>query len=137
MNKKILIVLLVVIVVIIGAIYFLRQPKGGSNTGLNTPATSTGESVNQTSTVAESVSPKTYNVTVENFSFNPAELNIKKGDTVIWTNQDSAPHKISGSSFQSGTLNKGGSFSYTFTTAGTFDYICSVHAYMSGKIIVE
>ena len=78
----------------------------------------------------------TISITIKNFTFNPAELNIKKGDTVIWTNDDSAPHQISGSGLQSDILSKGQSFSFTFGDAGIFDYICSLHPSMKGKINV-
>lgn len=84
------------------------------------------------------VSPAATNaVNIQNFSFSPATLTIKNGDTVAWTNNDSAPHQIKSSSFNSELMNKGQNFSFTFNDAGTFDYICSLHPSMTGKIIVE
>lgn len=123
MNKNILIVIIVILVIIAGAVYFLQQPKSTQNNQSNQPINNEANGV--------------LNITIQNFSFNPAELSIKKGSTVTWTNQDTMPHKISGSSFQSDALNKGQSFSFTFDTAGTFDYVCSIHPYMKGKIIVQ
>ncbi len=71
------------------------------------------------------------------YAFSPAVLNIKKGETVTWTNDDSVPHAIKFAALSSENLNDGDSFSFTFTNAGTFDYYCSLHPSMAGKIIVE
>jgi len=76
-------------------------------------------------------------VNIQNFAFDPASLTVKKGATVTWTNNDSAPHRIKSDTFNSPQLNSGQSFSFTFTTAGSFDYSCSIHPSMTGKIIVE
>lgn len=77
-------------------------------------------------------------VSIRNFAFNPAVVDISKGAKVTWTNEDSAPHTVtSEGSFDSGTLSKGQSFSYVFDKAGTFSYKCSVHPSMSGKVVVS
>jgi plastocyanin len=76
-------------------------------------------------------------VTIQNYAFNPATINIKKGGKVTWTNQDSAPHQIKSATFNSSTLNQGESFSFTFDTAGTFDYSCAIHPSMTGKVVVQ
>lgn len=77
-------------------------------------------------------------ITIESFKFNPETVTIKKGSTVTWINKDSAPHTAtSQNSFDSGTLSKGQTFTFTFKQEGTFNYICSIHPYMKGKIIVE
>ncbi|MDD4901679.1 MAG: cupredoxin family copper-binding protein [Patescibacteria group bacterium] len=76
-------------------------------------------------------------VNIQNFSFNPAEVTVAVGDTVVWTNNDSVRHQIASDSFNSVPLPQGGSFSHTFTAAGTFDYHCAIHPSMTGKIIVK
>jgi plastocyanin len=76
-------------------------------------------------------------VNIQNFAFSPATLTVKKGTAVTWTNSDSAPHQIKSDTFNSGQLSKGQSFSFTFNDTGTFDYSCSIHPSMTGKIIVE
>lgn len=130
---KIIIILGIVLIVIVGAAYFLIQPKYRQNIEPSQiPASSNQPVVNGTN-----VSQKTYNITIENFSFNPAETNIKNGDTVIWTNQDSMAHRISGEGFNSDVLSKGQSFSFAPSTTGTINYICSIHPSMKGKIIVQ
>lgn len=76
-------------------------------------------------------------INIENFSFSPNTLTVKKGMAVTWTNNDSAPHTIKSAAFNSEVLNKGQSFSFTFNEAGTFNYYCSLHPAMTGEIIVE
>jgi plastocyanin len=85
-------------------------------------------------------------VICKNNKFNPDTLTIKVGTTVVWVNQDSYIHTVtSGTSpndrsglFDSGNLNGGDTFSFTFDTAGTYDYFCIPHYSMGmiGKIIV-
>lgn len=76
-------------------------------------------------------------VIIKDFVFLPAEITISKGETVTWINQDSAPHTATGSGFDSGFMGKDATFSFTFNEAGTFDYICTYHPYMKGKVIVN
>ena len=80
-------------------------------------------------------------VDISGFAFNPQTVEIAVGDTVTWTNNDSAAHTAtqqpSGSGFQSGTLQPGDSFSFTFDTAGTYDYYCEFHSGMTGQVIVS
>lgn len=76
-------------------------------------------------------------INIENFSFNPNTITVKRGAAITWTNNDSAPHAIKSATFNSEVLNKGQSFSFTFNQAGTFNYSCSIHPVMTGQIIVE
>jgi amicyanin len=79
-------------------------------------------------------------IEISNFAFNPEEINVKVGDTITWTNMDSAMHRLastSGNEIMSDNLQKGQSYSHKFYTAGTFEYECSLHPSMKGKIIVE
>ena len=79
-------------------------------------------------------------VTISNFAFTPSELKVKVGDTVTWTNKDSAPHTVtsdSGSELASQSLSKGQTYSHTFSQAGTYSYHCSIHTGMKAKVIVE
>lgn len=76
-------------------------------------------------------------ISIQNFAFNPGTLTVKKGATVTWINNDSAPHQIKSGSFNSTQLTNGQNFSFTFTTSGTFDYSCAIHPSMTGKIVVE
>lgn len=76
-------------------------------------------------------------VFIQNFKFQPAEITIRKGETITWNNQDSVAHTVTGSAFQSELLSTGQSFSQIFSEEGTFEYICKPHPYMKGKIIVQ
>jgi plastocyanin len=78
------------------------------------------------------------NITIDNFTFAPAELTVKVGTTVTWTNHDDIPHTIvSAGKFRSKTLDTDNSFSFTFTAAGDYKYFCSLHPHMTGTIKVE
>jgi plastocyanin len=76
-------------------------------------------------------------VTIQNFAFNPETITVSVGTTVTWVNEDSAPHILHSDLFTSNTMNKGDSFSYTFTTAGEVSYICNIHPSMTGKVVVQ
>jgi len=81
----------------------------------------------------------THAVAISNFAFSPATLTITAGDTVTWTNDDAELHTATGTggAFDSGNLAQGDSFSFTFTTPGTYDYICTLHPTMTGQIVVQ
>ena len=75
-------------------------------------------------------------VIMQDHTFIPAEITIKKGETVTWTNKDSAKHDVSSDTFNSDLLAQDQSFEQTFNDVGTFEYSCTPHPYMKGKIIV-
>jgi plastocyanin len=75
---------------------------------------------------------------IDNFVFQPAELKIKVGTTVTWSNRDDIPHTVvSAGKFRSKTLDTDDKFSFTFTNAGDYKYFCSLHPHMTGMIKVE
>jgi plastocyanin len=77
-------------------------------------------------------------VTIDNFTFSPAELKVKVGDTVTWTNHDDIPHTVvSAGKFRSKAMDTDNDFSFTFTSAGDYKYFCSLHPHMTGMIKVE
>jgi plastocyanin len=77
-------------------------------------------------------------VSIDNFAFAPATLTVKVGGTVTWTNRDEEPHTVAAKdgSFHSPGMGTGATFSHTFATAGTFDYVCSIHPMMHGTVVV-
>jgi len=82
-----------------------------------------------------------YQVDIMSYEFGDGkQLVVKVGQTVQWTNHDSAPHTVTTTSapvkFDSGTLNQGDSWSYTFTKAGTYEYYCAVHPDMVSSVKV-
>jgi len=76
-------------------------------------------------------------VIIEGFAFQPATLTVARGSVVTWTNQDSVAHSIAVAGTEGPRLNKGDAWSYTFDRTGTFDYICGIHPYMKGQIVVK
>lgn len=79
-----------------------------------------------------------HDVSIINGAFNPASITIKVGDTVTWTNNDADhDHTVSGNGFSSGNLKHGATFSFTFTSAGTFAYSDGLHPRMKGKVVVQ
>jgi len=77
--------------------------------------------------------------TISDFQFSPATITIHVGATITWTNNGPTAHTATASdhSFDTGTLQKGQSASHTFTTAGTFAYICTLHPFMHGTVVVQ
>ncbi|MGA2811826.1 MAG: cupredoxin family copper-binding protein [Candidatus Acidiferrum sp.] len=83
----------------------------------------------------------TAEVKIDNFSFGPGTITVPVGTTVTWTNRDDIPHTVVSAddpkAFKSKVLDTDERFSYTFTKAGTFNYFCSVHPKMTGKVVVQ
>jgi plastocyanin len=77
-------------------------------------------------------------VSIVDFAFDPAAVEIPVGATVTWTNTGAATHTATASdgTFDSGELAPGASFSHTFAAAGTFPYICQIHPQMTGTVTV-
>ena len=82
--------------------------------------------------------PPTATVTIDNFSFTPATLTVKRGTKVTFVNHDDIPHLVVSvpGKFRSKALDTDQTFEYTFATAGDFDYFCGLHPHMKGKIVV-
>jgi plastocyanin len=87
--------------------------------------------------VTAAASPAT--VDIDNFAFTPADLTVSAGTTVTWKNEDDSPHRIGdkNGTFKSAALDTDDSFSHTFAAPGEYPYICTIHPYMVGKIIVK
>ena len=145
--------------VALSALVLLAACGGGStNTGsATTPTTGTTTTTAPTPTTGTTSTPttaatqagkrKTVMIVTDSsgsIAFSPATLTIKAGTTVTWKNTTAAPHTVTsddGKTFNSGTSNpitaQTGTFSFTFTTAGTFPYHCEIHPFMKAKIIVQ
>jgi plastocyanin len=79
-------------------------------------------------------------VMIKDFAYDPDPVTIKVGESVTWTNQDTAPHTATGMDrevLQSGKLDQGQSFTQTFDTAGSYEYFCEYHPNMKGVVNVE
>jgi nitrite reductase (NO-forming) len=78
--------------------------------------------------------------------YEPATLTVSAGSTVTWKNTDSTLHTVtsgsaetgvSGTEFDSSYLAGGKTFQHTFSSAGTFDYYCTLHPFMKGQVVVN
>lgn len=98
-----------------------------------TPAPTTGVSI-----TAPAAPVRGNQVAIDGFAFEPASLTVTAGATVTWTNRDEEPHTVAASdgSFHSPGMGTGATFTHTFSAAGTFDYVCSIHPMMRGTVVV-
>jgi len=141
-NKKTIVALAIIALALL--VFFGVTSRQKKSVPTNTPknivtapiATNENKSAD-TPNPAEVAAAQTYQVSIKNFAFNPSTLNIKKGDTVVWTNEDRAPHQIEGSNFKSDVFQNGATYSFTFKETGKFSYICSIHPSMKGEIAAE
>ncbi|MFE9455138.1 plastocyanin/azurin family copper-binding protein [Streptomyces sp. NPDC006739] len=82
-----------------------------------------------------------HQVLMSGYAFSPRVLTVTAGDTVTWTNQDQAPHDVETTSgpapVHSPMLSRGGSWSHTFTTPGSYGYVCTVHPGMTARLVVR
>jgi plastocyanin len=78
-------------------------------------------------------------VRIDNFNFTPPALVVAPGTTVTWTNADDTPHTVreKDGKFKSAALDTDDTFSQTFTAPGEYQYFCSIHPRMVGKIVVK
>jgi plastocyanin len=88
---------------------------------------------------AATVAKEGAKLSIADFAFTPAEITIVPGESVTWTNDDGAPHGLEYQDGAPGTdlLLPGASFSRQFDRTGTYDYNCSIHPYMTGRVVVR
>jgi plastocyanin len=104
------------------------QPVNDGQPSVGAPATPSG---------AAAPVGATAKVTITNFAFSPAILTIRVGTKVAWTNNDIVAHTVTFTDIpNSPILNRGDTFSRNFTAAGTYYYICSIHPFMHGTVVV-
>jgi len=78
-------------------------------------------------------------VTIHNFAFGPQVVTVKAGTTVHWANHDTEAHTVTSDTgaFNSPVLQPGASYSHKFTKPGTYSYHCSIHPFMTAKVVVS
>lgn len=78
-------------------------------------------------------------VTIQNFAYNPPQIEVAVGTVVNWQNKDGLPHTATatGGEFDSGNLNPDQAFSFSFDTGGTYAYVCQYHPGMQGTVVVK
>lgn len=135
MKKSYIYIVIVAVIVIAGGIGLYAALRGNKNN-------SNGMSnMNMLHTSNSSQSVTTDAVTMQNFAFSPANITVKVGTTVTWTNEDSTVHTVTETDGQdgpkSGDVGQGSSYSFTFKKAGTYHYHCQIHPYMTGTVTVS
>lgn len=83
--------------------------------------------------------PATHTVIIKATSYAPLELTVKRGDTVVWMNEDPFPHTVTatGGAFDSKSIAAGASWKYKARKAGDYAYTCTFHPNMKGTLKVE
>ena len=78
-------------------------------------------------------------IRIDNFNFTPPDLVVAPGTTVTWTNADDSPHTVRerDGKFKSAALDSDDTFSQTFTAPGEYEYFCTIHPRMVGKVVVK
>jgi plastocyanin len=102
-----------------------------------TPTDSPTATPAATYTATPATTPMNVEVTINNLTFDPANVSITVGDTVVWKNVDKVEHQIKIAEAESTILTEGKTFSHTFNTSGTFNYTCTIHPSMKGTVIVK
>lgn len=135
MSRNLIIIAAVAVVLVGGAVMFLGGQKSNPSPSTSVPT----ETVKEQPSPTEVMQKEEAAVSIANFAFSPKTITIKKGTTVVFTNQDSVSHTATadGGSFDTGLLAKGESGFVTFDKAGTFTYHCTPHPYMKATIVVE
>jgi len=88
---------------------------------------------------AQKSASQTHTVVIHNFAFQPADLTVNVGDTIVWKNTDIVSHTVTAAdgSFDSDEIKPGKSWKLVAKKAGTFEYACSPHPNMQGKLVVK
>ncbi len=145
MSKSTITTIIVAAVVLLGGItIFALSGSSDDKNSKDDHSSSMGadtESIITTKSDENAEAQQTNTVAIEDFSYQPQKIQIKKGTTVTWTNKDEARHDITPDSpsddFKASELLKQGeSYSFTFDKVGTYTYFCSPHPYMKGTVEV-
>lgn len=114
------------------------EPAADGTTGVEaTEATASGGG-----TAATAAAEGDAQVEMVDIAFEPGEVTVATGGTVVWTNEDGVAHTVTkesgpGEDFDSGDLEAGGTFEVAFDQSGTVEYLCTIHSGMAGTVVVE
>ena len=143
MNKK-LVIPAIIIPVILTALFFSFDNSQNSEIDMEKNLEENHEEILAEPDIIMPTKSSRPGCEETNSCYIPSTFSIKVGETVMWRNQDAAFHSVTSGSydkpdekFDSGHLDPDQSFSYTFFEEGEFDYFCTLHPWMEGKILVE
>ena len=113
-------------------------PSVSASTAATASESTAAPSVSASTAATATVSPLQSNsVNIKDYKFAPETIEIKKGDKVIWKNEDGVIHTVTFDTFDSGSMKQGDTFEHTFDTAGSFSYYCGNHPSMKGTVKVK
>jgi plastocyanin len=139
---------LVVIAVAAAAVAVVLTNKNDNNKNTNTtPPAATSQNDQNTTQGTNNTAPSPQSsqenkVSIVSMNFSPASLSVKKGSSVTWTNDDSVAHTVTADTgtdhgLNSGNINPGETYVFTFSDKGTFAYHCELHPSMTGTVTVR
>ncbi len=105
------------------------------SSGTSTPAAPSGTGTGTGTTGGTTSSSVT--VSMKNFAFDPTTVDVAKGGSVTFVNNDTVQHNVAGEKWSSGPLDPGKSFTQTFTTAGAIPVRCTIHPSMTMMVNVK
>ena len=139
MKKKILISGLIISAIIISSILSLQFGQVESSSDVQDKNT-----IEKLATVTMPTKSSRPGCDETNTCYIPSKISIRQGESVTWLNEDAAFHSVTSGTyenpngmFDSGHLDPNESFSIKFEESGTFDYFCTLHPWMKGKVVVE
>ena len=126
-NKKIWLAITAVII-LTGIFAIVSAGKDNTDTAMNMPRTTQSSSANE--------------ISIKNYMFGPMSTTVKVGTKVTWTNEDAVVHTVTADTKTDGApdsmnIAQHGTYSFTFTKAGTYKYHCLPHPYMHATITVK
>lgn len=151
MNRTAIITIGAVLAVAVGGVVIWLLAASSQPIKENTTATSSNQSNQSTSDdvpLSQAANgqndSKATSVTIQDMSFQPAKITVKKGTTVTWTNKDDVGHNVvsdndapaGGPPKTANLIGKNEVFSFTYDTVGTFPYHCTPHPFMQGTVEV-
>jgi amicyanin len=143
-NKNFVTGAVIVVVVLLAAGVVLAMRKSDNTKSASSSSDSSMSSMDMSKDSSNNTNEapsNTNSVTIKDYAFSPANITVKVGTKVTWTNDDSVGHTVtaddpSSDAPASGTFGKGETYSFTFNKAGTYDYHCEPHPYMKGTVTV-
>lgn len=145
MNKNGLIIGLVILIGVgVGIVWMIVNKTATPSTSQQNASSNDTSTRNSTDNSTDQVQSGNVAVVMQNTAFSPQTIKVKKGTKVTWTNNDTVRHNVvaddsgnaAGLPTTNDLLDKGGSYSFTFNTVGTFHYHCTPHPFMTGSIEV-
>jgi len=143
-DEKQISAVLIGVALIIGIISFLYTNQNESiiikTNESSSPQNTSTQLTNATTNSTNKTISEVYTIEITTSGFSPKELTIKKGDIVKWINKDNLSHTITsdtGNELGSSSLISNEAYSHKFNFDGTYNYHCTLHQIVKGKIIVE